>query len=194
METQVCIRRGLLALGCALIVVLAGCGVTARGGDGLSPTAASPATPTAAASASAATHTATTSGPTGGAVTLSLGAQSYATTDRIVITIRNGGGATLYVQQHNTSCSMISLQRLVNGVWQPVFPCVNSFPHPTVSRVAADSSVAVPLVPVVTGDAEGTGGVTWPAGTYRATLLYTTSQTASFGQGTTVYSGTFTVA
>lgn len=193
METQVCIRRGLLALGCALIVVLAGCGVTARGGDGLSPTAASPATPTAAASASAATHTATTSGPTGGAVTLSLGAQSYATTDRIVITIRNGG-ATLYVQQHNTSCSMISLQRLVNGVWQPVFPCVNSFPHPTVSRVAADSSVAVPLVPVVTGDAEGTGGVTWPAGTYRATLLYTTSQTASFGQGTTVYSGTFTVA
>lgn len=193
MQTQMRIRRELLVVGCALVLVLAGCGVTARGGAAGSSNATNPATATAVASASAATKTAAPTGASRGAVTLSVGGASYATSDRIVVTIHNGGGNTLYIQLHNTSCSMILLQRLAGGVWQPVFPCVNGFPHPTFGHVAPDSSFAVQIVPVVTGDAEGTGGMTWPAGTYRATMHYTTSQATSISQGTTVYSGTFSV-
>ncbi len=195
METRSKARHGLLALGCVLVFILASCGVTTHGAAGGPPSAASPATATAVASAPVATTTeGTTSGATGGAVTLSVGGARYATSDRILVTIHNAGGTTIYAQQHNTSCSMILLQRLSGGVWLPVFPCVNGLPHPTVGRVAPGSAFGVPLVPVVTGDAEGTDGVTWPVGTYRAALHYTTSQTASFGQGTTVYSATFSVA
>lgn len=191
METRIKVRRGLLALGCALVLVLAGCGVTAGGAAGSS-SATSPATATS--SATAATKTANASTATGGVVTLSVGAAQYAASERIVVTIHNTGGDTLYVQQHNTSCSMILLQRLVTGVWQPVYPCINGFPHPTIGRVTPDSSFAVQLVPVVSGDAEGAGGgIAWPAGTYRASLHYVTSPTASFSQGTTVYSAMFAV-
>lgn len=192
MEMPGHIQRLTLALGYALILLLAGCGVTATGGASGPQSATSPATATAASHA-AATQTAATSGATSGPVTLTVGSAQYAASDRIVVTIHNGSGAPIYAQQHNTSCSMILLERLVNDVWQPVYPCVNGFPHPTVGRVAAASALVVQLVPIVSGDAEATGGVQWPAGTYRATLLYTTNQATAFSQGTAAYSTTFTI-
>lgn len=198
MEKQRRCRRLVLAFACALVAALAGCGVTTAGGAGNTATPSNPtvnpATATASASASAATATATASGATSGAVTLTVGASHYSTSDPIVVTIHNGSKDTTYAEQHNTSCTTILLERLVNGAWQPVYPCVNGFPHPTVSQVAADSTQVVQLVPIVTGDAEGAGGVQWPAGTYRAVLNYTTSQTAAFSQGTIAYSGTFVVS
>jgi hypothetical protein len=186
-------RHLVTAFGCALVVLLAGCGVTTAGGAGGTSSATNPASATASASASAATATATASGATAGVVTLAIAASQYSAADPIVVTIRNGG-ATIFAEQHNTSCSLILLERLVNGAWQPVYPCINGFPHPTVGQVAAGSAVVVQIVPVVTGDAEATGGTRWQAGTYRATLTYTTSQTASFNQGTTIYSATFAVS
>lgn len=196
MEKQRRSRHYVLAMGCALVVLLAGCGVTTAGGAGdagpaSSPTA-NPAAATASASASAATATATASGATSGAVTLSVGAGQYSASDRVVVTIRNGGDTTIFAQQHNTSCSLILLERLVNGAWQPVYPCNDGFPHPTVGEIAAGNAKVVQLVPIVTGNAEGIGGQ-WQAGTYRAALSYVTSQTASFNQGTIVYSGTFAI-
>ncbi|HEX6798425.1 MAG TPA: hypothetical protein VF116_12015 [Ktedonobacterales bacterium] len=189
-------RHYVLAFGCALVILLAGCGVTTGGSadtSGTSSTTANPATATASASASAATATATASGATSGAVTLSVGAGQYSASDRVVVTIRNGGDTSIFVQQHNTSCSLILLERLVNGAWQQVYPCNDGFPHPTVGEVAAGSAKVVQLVPLVSGNAEATGSQ-WQAGTYRAALSYVTSQTTSFSQGTVVYSSTFAVA
>ena len=195
MEKPIHIQRVLIALGSALALVLAGCGTSPSGGVNGPSHAATSTTATASASAgtSASSATATASGATSGAVTLMVGAAQYAVSDRIIVTIRNGSSATIYVQQHNTSCSMILLEHVVNGAWQPVLPCVNSFPHPTVGRVMPGASFSVQLVPIVSGDAEATGGVQWPVGTYRAMLLYTTSQTTPVAQGTASYSGTFAV-
>lgn len=197
MKKQRCWRTYALPFACALVAslvaLLAGCGVTTTGGVGTSSTASNAATATVSASASAAAATATASGAAAGAVTLSVGASRYAASDRIVVTIHNGGDTSIYAEQHNTSCSLILLERLVNGAWQPVYPCNNGFPHPTVSQLAAGSTQAVQLVPIVTGDAAAAGSE-WQAGTYRAGLSYVTSQAASFSQGTIVYSGTFAVA
>ena len=194
MEKQRRWRHVVLAVGCALVVLLAGCGVTTTGAGDAGPASSPTANPaTASASASAATATATASGATSGAVTLSVGAGQYSASDRVVVTIRNGGDTTIFAQQHNTSCSLILLERLVNGAWQPVYPCNDGFPHPTVGEIAAGNAKVVQLVPIVTGNAEGIGGQ-WQAGTYRAALSYVTSQTASFNQGTIAYSGIFTVA
>lgn len=197
MEKQRRCQRVLLALGCALVVLLAGCGVTTAGSledtSGASSTTTNAATATASARASAATATTKASGATSGAVTLSVGAGHYSTSDRVVVTVRNIGDTTIFAQQHNTSCSLILLERLVNGAWQPVYPCNDGFPHPTVGEITPGSTKIVQLVPIVTGNAEAIGGQ-WQTGTYRAALSYVTSQTASFSQGTVVYSSTFAVA
>lgn len=188
MEKQRRSWRPVLVFGCALAVLLAGCGVTtADDTGGTSSTSTSPA-------AAAATATAAASGATSGTITLAVGASQYSASDRIVVTIRNDSGATVYAQQHNTSCSMILLERLVNGAWQPVYPCFDGFPHPTIGQVAAGSTRTVPLIPVITGDVQAAGGIQWQAGTYRAMLTYVTNQTTAFSHGTNVYSATFSVA
>ena len=194
MEKQQRCRGSVLALECALVVLLAGCGVTAADRAGSASNAATnSATATASASAAAATATATVSRAASGVVALTVGTGQYSASDHIVVTIHNGANTTIYAQQHNTSCSVILLERLVNSAWQPVYPCNNGFPHPTVSQIPAGGAQAVRLVPIATGDSEAIGGV-WQAGTYRAALSYVTSQTTSFSQGAIAYSGTFAVA
>jgi hypothetical protein len=121
-------------------------------------------------------------------------AERYTAVDTIALTVRNGSGQTIYVEAHFTDCSIIALERFVAGAWQPVTGCVDGFPHPYVERIPPGTTLAIQLTSV-----SGTGGATesasssWPAGTYRAELMYTTSATAAFAQGTAVYSATFSV-
>lgn len=148
-------------------------------------------------STSTGTATATMTPPAhrSGAVTLSVGQAHFASSATIVIVVHNAGSTDIYAREQSTSCSMILLQRLVNGVWQPVSPCLDGFPHSTISTVAPGSAVSVELAPQSASSVEGEGGsgTAWPSGTYRAALSYTASQSANFGQGTLVYSDTFSV-
>jgi hypothetical protein len=189
------IRRALTALGCVLMLAVAACGTAGTNGNANRAYDAPPASTTATTTASATIAHPSTATPksTGGAVALSVGAAQYAGSSRVAITLHNGRSATIYAQEHGTSCSLVVLERLVNGVWQPVFPCADGFPHPQIVRVDPGAALTIHIAPVVTGDAQGLGA-TWPAGTYRARLQFVTSETIPFSQGAVVYSTTFTVA
>lgn len=189
--------RLALAFACALAVLLAGCGVSATGDTGGASSVSHPATaiatPTATAGTPAHTATAPASNSASGMVTLAVVKAQFMPSEHILLTIHNGGSIPIMAEEHGTSCTMVLLEQLVNGVWQPVLPCVEGFPHPIVGQVPPETTIGVQLLPIATGDAEGTGGMQWPAGTYRAALDYVTNQTTSFSQGTIVYSATFAV-
>ncbi|HEU5440102.1 MAG TPA: hypothetical protein VFU88_12510 [Ktedonobacterales bacterium] len=165
---------------------------------GSATTTGRPALPAANASASAGAAATATTMPaprSNSTVALTIGQAHYSSSASIGVTIHNAGSTTVYAREQSTNCSMVSLQRLVNGTWQPVYPCLDGRPHTTLGYVAPGAAVPVELVPQSAGSVEGggSGGASWPAGTYRAALSYTTSQSTAFGQGTLVYSSTFAV-
>jgi hypothetical protein len=57
-------------------------------------------------------------------VTLSVDAASYAPGDPIIATLRNQGMGTIYFLDHLTNCTVIQVQRQVNGNWEEVNPCL----------------------------------------------------------------------
>ena len=56
-------------------------------------------------------------------VTLSVDAASYDLGDPILATLSNQGRGTIYFPDHLTNCTVIQLQRQVNGNWEEVNPC-----------------------------------------------------------------------
>jgi hypothetical protein len=57
-------------------------------------------------------------------VTLSVDAASYDLGNPIVATLNNQGAGTIYFLDHLTNCTVIQLQRQVNGNWEDVNPCL----------------------------------------------------------------------
>src|SRR5690242_8161219 len=94
-----------LACLAGLSFVVAGCGATSSG-NGASAGGQTPQ-PTA----------------TSGAVTVSVGDASYAAKGTIQVTITNGSAGPIYFADHNTSCTVIELQRQAGGNWSTVNPC-----------------------------------------------------------------------
>ncbi len=161
----------------ALSLGLVGCSVGPQPNAG-GPGAASGATPRPSATAQP------TSRP--GQVTVAVDKTHYAPTDTITVTILNGLATTISTTDHQTNCTVVTLERLVNGAWQPVGAC----------RLMTPTRV-VPISPGTT--VQQLGSTAWPAGTYRVAFRYFTEpdgepgQGASPGQGGVVYSATFTI-
>ena len=167
---EIAIRRFLVFVTLTLIGValLAGCGgaggQTAEGG---APTGATPAvrlTPTLTITATASANAGT---PTAGPVTLTLDKQQYSANDTITITVTNNGATAIFVADHQTACTIISLEINVNGAWQPIRDCQQMTATRLIEIMAGATSVQK-LAP-------GAGRITnkpWAAGTYRATLTY----------------------
>lgn len=188
-------------------LALAGCGAqvggaTAGGGASASGQATTQARSTAAAAPTstggAASATATRPpASTGGAVgqpQLILGAARFGPADDISVTVRNGASATIYAEARFTDCSIIVIERQVAGGWQLVNLCADGAPHPTVAQLASGAQTAVDLAPsAASSGALADSSGQWPAGTYRAALTYTTSPSAAFSAGATIYSATFVV-
>ena len=59
-----------------------------------------------------------------GLVTLSVDATLYSTGDPIVVTLNNQSKGTIFFPDHLTNCSVILLQREVDGNWEEVKPCL----------------------------------------------------------------------
>lgn len=169
----------IVLLVCVTVFVLGicGCGVTPsqRG------------TPTAGA------ITAATPVPTGativpGSVTVTLAKSHYGTNDTLVVFINNGLLSSIFVADHQTNCSLVTVAYLANGTWQTVGRCRIMTPTRLV-EIPASSTNTQQLVP---------GGgqfsvVPWPTGTYRVSVGYSTRSSTGFIPAGPVYSAQFTI-
>lgn len=93
-------------------------------------------------------------------VTLSVDAASYDLGDPIVATLSNQGMGTIYFPDHLTNCTVIQLQRQMNGNWEEVNPClleIATLQH----HLDAGQRLDVELISATT-----------IAGRYRAALTY----------------------
>jgi hypothetical protein len=121
-----------------------------------------------------------------GRVTVTVDKTHYAPTDTITVTIFNGLAASVSTTDHQTNCTMVTLERSVNGAWQTIAPC----------RLMTPTRV-VPIPPGAT--TQRLGSTAWPVGTYRVVFHYSTepdaapTQGATPGQGGVVYSANFTI-
>jgi hypothetical protein len=182
----------------ALALLLAGCGAQAGGlGSAATTSASAPAASTATAAptgAATGSSTATPSGRAAGQPQVILSAARFGPADDISLTVRNGAGTTIYAEAQFTDCSIIVIERAVASGWQPINLCAGGNPHPTLTQLAPGAQAPLDLAPSAAGSGAlaGSSGQ-WPAGTYRAALTYTTSPTAAFSAGATVYSPTFVV-
>jgi hypothetical protein len=111
-----------------------------------------------------------------GPVTLNASASVYQPGDTIVLILNNQSGQTIHFPDHLTDCTVILLQRLVNGIWTPVAPCRLM----TVTRLHSlnpGQDLVVRLIAPRT------------LGTYRGVLAYFAP-----GSSRTIFSGDFRVA
>ena len=93
-------------------------------------------------------------------VTLSVDAASYQIGDPIVAILSNQGVGTIYFPDHLTNCTVIQLQRQVNGNWEEVNPCLLEIPTRQF-HLDAGQGLDVELQ-----------SATNSAGSYRAALTY----------------------
>jgi hypothetical protein len=179
------VRQRMLAGAAILALGLAVCGCGLRPQTGTTPVAGSP---TIGGSATATTASGTPTG-TPGPVTLTPDRGRYAPGDPILVTVHDGLTTSIFAMNNHTSCTVVQLERLVNGSWQIQGTCVNMYPHPTLTEIKPGSSATVELLP-----AQGTdGSTTWPVGTYRAELTYATNASQSSEQASIAYSQPVTV-
>ena len=189
---------GLLAITlAALALALAGCGRTSATGQGLAGAqpGAKGATSTAAvvstqtlqkgpqgtATAGSGGNTTTGGHVSAGAVTVTLSSGHYGAGQAVTAFINNGLATPISAGDHQSACTMVGLQRNVNGAWQEVGECRTE----TLTRIVpinAGTSVAQPL------------GGNWLAGTYRIAFSYVVgSDDTAPGPGGNVFSATFTI-
>ncbi|HEV7127155.1 MAG TPA: hypothetical protein VGN32_06915 [Ktedonobacterales bacterium] len=182
-------HRRLVSL--ALLVVMGGglvaCGQTLTPASGIGAPGATAATGTLAAGTP--TPNASPARPTPDAVTVTLDGSQYTSGAVVVATILNGLPTTIVATDHQSECTMVQVQRNVNGGWVVMNRCLEM----TLTRMiplAAGSATVVRLAP----RAEQSTAASWPAGAYRIAFSYFTGTVGEPGAGTTVYSATFTVA
>ncbi len=168
---------GLLTSGAlaAVYLGLVGCGLTSAhsgGGSGASDDSPAGATPR--------------STPSPGQVTVAVDKAQYAPSDTITVTITNGLAMTIATTDHQTNCTIVTLERLDNGQWRPEGMC----------RLMTPTRV----VPISPGAATQPLSVTaWPRGTYRAVFRYFTRADDTLTPGTVpsegaeVYSAAFAI-
>ena len=121
------------------------------------------------------------------AMTLATDRATYAPSDAIMVTLINSGPASLYVPDHQTCCTIISLRLQTAHGWQPVGDC-KMMTASRIIEVAAGATVRVELKP-------GAGmmrATPWPPGVYHVALRYTL--TPQGGDAQTLESAEFTVA
>jgi hypothetical protein len=148
--------------------VLAGCGVSGMAGTGGGGTP-SPGT--------------TTPSP----ITVNPDKQRYARSDSIVVTIVNGSSTAIVAPDHQSNCTVVTLEGRTGQSWQPENPC--------------KLMIATRLIPIVPGATlvqqlhpQGGSPPGWATGTYRVAFTYYVGTPENFsGSTTTIYSATFTV-
>ncbi|MFI5273488.1 MAG: hypothetical protein ACHQ4H_10700 [Ktedonobacterales bacterium] len=124
---------------------------------------------------------------TPGQVTIVADNSHYTTSGTAILTISNGLIQTIWSADHQTNCTVLTLERQSGASWQPVGPCLSM----RVTRMLPFVSNSQTQVKFA-----GIQGVTtsWPAGTYRARFTYSKSDSIATSGIVTIYSASFTVA
>ena len=128
---------------------------------------------------------------TAGQVTLSLPKQQYGAEEPLLVTIHNGLQADIALTDGGAGCVSLEVERLAQGSWQSVSQCA---PAPA-GRKLVVISAGTSFVQRIEYAHEMDGGAGWPAGTYRATLTYISSENGVAASATSapVYSAEFTI-
>ena len=181
MRHSVGIRLLTWGIVAALVLSLSACHVARHPAGAITPTPRTSATPPTSATPA----TTATAGP----VTLALGKPQYAPADTIVVTVHNDLATPIFARDERSDCTLVDLERWVNGSWQIEAPCVNMVPRPTIIQLAPGAVLTQQLAP---GQSDSSGGA-WSAGTYRIAFAYVTSADQPFGQSKVVYSAGYTI-
>ena len=182
--------RKLLIVSGALLLLLAGCG-NAQNVLTDSPNATTIATTATVILRGMPTPRPVTPVPTTpgsvtvppGQVVITVAKSSYASHEAIIATITNGLASTIIVRDHQSACTLLTLQMQTDKQWVVQAPCRLS----TVTRlllIPAHTSRMQSLAP---------GSTPWTGGQHRLMLSYTigTADENSAGTFTEVYSPTF---
>lgn len=180
-------KRGIILLVSYLsgiLLLLSSCGTPQNGTPGS--ISASPQDLTASAQTPGSGLTT----PTSDKVVITTDKSTYAPGEKIMATIDNGLSSPISVMDHQTSCTLLALQKQAGNTWVEEAPCHLSIATRMI-LISNNTSRVQALSP---------GSPTlWPAGLYRLMLTYkvgaadTSSKQAS-GSSATVYSSTFTIA
>lgn len=152
-----CLMLGLAAG----LMLLAGCGMSGTTGSSPAP-----------------------GGVTSGQVTVAPSKQQYGSSETVVVTIANGLPAGILAPDHQSDCTVVTIERLTNQAWQPQNMCQLKSPTRLVS-LSSGSALAQQVRPPTSGVTPG-----WSPGTYRIAFAYRQNPT---DQGTTIYSASFTI-
>lgn len=193
------LRIGLLCLVLAALCGLSACGVTSGVSGGADASQGAPNTPVILSPAPSATPkgtaSATASSPgSAGPVTVTVDQEHYGTKDTVVVRVTNGFGTNIYAANHETACTIVTLEMSAGGTWQPAGACREGILTAFIP-VRAGTAATFDLAP---GGGQIKSGA-WTVGTYRVVLHYTASSpdggaappASSFN---TVYSATFTIS
>ena len=122
------------------------------------------------------------------AITLTTDHALYTTSSTIIVTLINGRSTSIYTFDHQTSCTILTLQRQTASGWQAVGGCAMGRMTMHV-EIKAGATMKISLAP----SAGQIHPAPWPAGTYRAVLNYAL-QKQNMAAGTMATSATFTVS
>ena len=162
---------------------VAGCGIS---GSGASDTDVLPATtPATTAISSPAATPRTGAAIVQGQVTVTLDKLVYGPTDAITVYVNNGLDTSIAVANHQSACTIVTLQQSLGAAWQTVGACRLMTPTGLMT-IAAGTTTVVQL-------GASAGQFTrspWPAGTYRIALTYASPPP---GGSSPVYSAQFQI-
>ncbi|HEX6800358.1 MAG TPA: hypothetical protein VF116_21785 [Ktedonobacterales bacterium] len=126
-------------------------------------------------------------GVTVGQVRVVVESGEYRSSDTIFAWAGNGLGQCIYATDHHSDCSLGTLERQVDGAWQPQANCQTATPTRTIAVPPLEAAF-IRLTPPATGAQPGI----WQSGTYRVAFSYRLDQTGT-GQPVEVVSDTFTI-
>lgn len=132
--------------------------------------------------------------PKPGVVTTALGQATYQAGQTIVGMVLNGLGQSIYSADMKTDCSIVTLEQLKNGSWEPVPGC-NSLRAPTVVEIGTMRGQGVSINPLSTnfGVAPASKTPAFGAGTYRLRFSYRLAPQPEGEEPLVVFSETFAV-
>ncbi|HEY7778845.1 MAG TPA: hypothetical protein VIC85_01415 [Ktedonobacterales bacterium] len=113
-------------------------------------------------------------GVTIGQVAVVVESGTYGRASSIPVWAGNGLSQCIYTMDHQSDCSVVTLELRVNGEWRPQARCLLASPT-RILGIAPLRADFVMLTPAATGAASGM----WTAGTYRVAFTYRPSADGS---------------
>lgn len=164
------LRIGLLSCVVTALLALSACGVSGAGSAAQS----TPSTTVIMSPAPSATASSTSAAATG-AVAITVDQQHYGTKDTIVVHVTNGLSNNIYAGNHQTDCTIVTLEMNSGGAWQPTGACRTEIAT-IFLPVRAGTTATFDLTPSSGGQLKSSA---WAAGTYHVALRYTLSNPES---------------